>query len=132
MRLIADTNILIRVIVGDDLAQAEIAQSALLKADLIAVPLPVLCELCWVLKRSYGAERAEIADAVRKLVASTNVITDNTAVEAGLAILEAGGDFADGVIAHQGRTLGGDTFLTFDSKAARLLADAGQPVRLLP
>jgi hypothetical protein len=30
------------------------------------------------------------------------VSMDRPAVEAGLAVLEAGGDFADGVIAHEG------------------------------
>lgn len=52
-------------------------------------------------------------------------------MEAGLAIMEAGGDFADGVIAHQRGTLGGDVFLTFDAKAAKLLQDTGQAVHLL-
>ncbi len=131
MKVIADTNVLIRVIVADDPIQADKAQAVLLEAQLIAMPLPVLCELCWVLKGSYGADRAEIAAAIRKLVQSANVQTDTAAVEAGLAILEAGGDFADGVIAHQGRVLGGEIFTTFDSRAARLLARNGQPVDLL-
>jgi len=36
------------------------------------------------------------------------------AAEAGLALLEAGGDFADGVIAHEGRWLGAEAFVSFD------------------
>jgi predicted nucleic-acid-binding protein len=52
------------------------------------------------------------------------------AVEAGLAVLEAGGDFADGAIAHEGSWLGGETFVSFDKKAVALLAAQGQPARL--
>jgi predicted nucleic-acid-binding protein len=48
-----------------------------------------------------------------------------------LALLEAGGDFADGVIAYESRWLGGEIFLSFDQKAAALLAAQGQTVRLL-
>jgi len=38
------------------------------------------------------------------------------AVEAGLAMLEAGGDFADGIMAYEGRWLGGETFVSFNKK----------------
>lgn len=53
------------------------------------------------------------------------------AVEAGLAILELGGDFADGVIAYEGNWLGGKTFVSFDKKAVALLKAQGQSMRLL-
>ena len=47
------------------------------------------------------------------------------------AWLEAGGDFADGVIAYEGCWLGGETFVSFDKKAVTLLTAAGQSARLL-
>ncbi len=50
---------------------------------------------------------------------------DRPAVEAGLVVLEAGGDFADGVIAFDGRRLGGWTFASFDRKAVELVAASG-------
>ena len=53
-------------------------------------------------------------------------------MEAGLAVLEAGGDFADGVIAHQGQWLGGDTFVSFDRQAVTLLSEQGLATQLLP
>ncbi len=46
-------------------------------------------------------------------------------------MLVAGGDFADGIIAFEGRRLGGDIFVTFDKKAARLIAETGGRVELL-
>lgn len=53
------------------------------------------------------------------------------AVEAGLALLEAGGDFADGVMAYEGAWLGGETFVSFDRQAVELLAAQGQTAQLL-
>jgi predicted nucleic-acid-binding protein len=45
--------------------------------------------------------------------------------------LEAGGEFADGIIAFEGDWLGGETFVTFDKKASRILANQGRPTTLL-
>jgi predicted nucleic-acid-binding protein len=47
-------------------------------------------------------------------------------------MLDAGGDFADGVIAHEGNWLGADTFVSFDKKAVRLIEAQGKSARLLP
>jgi hypothetical protein len=57
---------------------------------------------------------------------------DRPAVDAGLALLEAGGDFADGVIAFEGRRLGGLVFTSFDAEAVRLIEANGGETRLLP
>jgi predicted nucleic-acid-binding protein len=74
---------------------------------------------------------AEIAEAIRGLINAANTVVNRPAVEAGLALMDAGGDFADGVIAYEGRWLGAETFISFDKQAARLLANQGQSVRLL-
>jgi len=49
-----------------------------------------------------------------------NVAVDRLAAEAGLAFLEAGGDFADGIIAYEGRQLGAEVFLSFDKDAVTI------------
>ena len=131
MRITADTNILVRAIIGDDRVQSQLAQRALAEAELIAVPLPVLCELVWVLLRGYRIPAAEVAGALRRLIDSAGVATSRPAVEAGLAVLEAGGDFADGVIAFEGERLGAEAFLTFDRDAAARIAAQGGSARLL-
>ena len=131
MKLTADTNVLIRAVVQDDPDQARKASAALAKAQLIAVALPCLCEFVWVLLRLYKFKRAEVAEAVRALLSTASVQVNRPAAEAGLAVLEAGGDFADGVIAHEGQWLGGDTFVSFDKQAVSLLSAQGQPARLL-
>ena len=131
MRLAVDTNVLVRAVVGDDPRQSRVAAKALGEAELIAVALPCLCEFVWVLRKVYGFAVADIAAAIRALMAASNVQANRPAVEAGLAVLEAGGDFADGAIAYEGRWLGGETFISFDKKAVLLLSAYGQDARLL-
>jgi predicted nucleic-acid-binding protein len=131
MRLAVDTNVLVRAVVQDDPVQAGIAAKVLAEAELIAVALPCLCEFVWVLRRVYGFQSADAATAIRALLAIANVEVNRPAVEAGLAVLEAGGDFADGVIAHEGAWLGGETFVSFDRKAVSLVKARGQAARLL-
>lgn len=130
MKVAVDTNVLVRAVVRDDPAQGDIAAALLADADLIAVALPCLCELAWVLRRVYGFPPSDVAAAIRALLAAANVAMNRPAVEAGLSVLEAGGDFADGAIAHEGSWLGGETFVSFDKKAVALLAAQGQPARL--
>jgi predicted nucleic-acid-binding protein len=131
MRITADTNALVRAVLMDDPVQGAIAAGALLEADVVAVTLPALCEFVWVLTRGYKRNAGEVADAVRKLVESASVLADRPAAEAGLAMLERGGDFADGVIAFEGRRAGGLVFTTFDTKAAAMVQATGGQARLL-
>lgn len=60
-----------------------------------------------------------------------NVVVNRPAVEAGLRVLETGGDFADGVIDYDGNWLGGETFVSFDKSAVSLMRQQGQQARLL-
>jgi len=131
VKITADTNVLVRAMTGDDKRQSKIAQTELAKADVVAVALPALCELVWVLSQGYKIPAVEIAEAIRRLINGVNVIVNRPAVEAGLALLDAGGDFADGVIAYEGRWLGADRFVSFDKKAVKLMEAQGQSVRLL-
>lgn len=131
MKVAVDTNVLVRAVVRDDPAQAAVAAAVLTDADLIAVAVPCLCEFVWVLLRVYGFQQADAASAIRALLVAANVEVNRPAVEAGLLVLEAGGDFADGVIAYEGHWLGGETFVSFDRKAVALLTAQGQSTRLL-
>ena len=79
----------------------------------------------------YDEALAFAASAIRALLAAANVEVNRPAVEAGLLVLDAGGDFADGVIAYEGNWLGGETFVSFDKKAVALLTAQGQSTRLL-
>lgn len=131
MKITVDTNVLVRAVVRDDKAQAEAAARVLRSANLVAVAISSLCELVWVLRRRYELSTAEVAAAIRALTAADNVEIDRPAVAAGLTMLDAGGDFADGVIAYEGRWLGAETFVSFDKKAVEMFKKQGVVARLL-
>lgn len=131
MKITADTNVLLRLIVPDDQAQQALAVKALKEADAVAISVHSLCELAWVMDRGYGAPRPDIAAAIRLLINTRNVMVNRPAVEAGLAVLDAGGDFADGAIAFDGHWLGGECFVSFDRKAVKLLKGLGTDAQLL-
>jgi predicted nucleic-acid-binding protein len=132
MKITADTNVLLRVITEDHEAHSKAAQSTLKRAELVAVPVPALCELVWVLSQGYKIPSKEIATAIRYLINGENVQVNRPAAEAGLAFLDAGGDFADGAIAYEGSWLGADTFVSFDKRAVKLMDAQGRSARLLP
>jgi predicted nucleic-acid-binding protein len=100
LKITADTNVLVRALICDDLKESRVA-------------------------------RAEIAEAIRRLIDTDSVSVNRAQAEAGLAVMAAGGDFADGAVAYEGRWLGGGTFVSFDRKATRLLQAQGESVRLL-
>lgn len=131
MTITPDTNVLVRAVVRDDAKQARSAVKLLKDAEVIAVSLTSLCEFVWVLRRVYGLARQDISAALEALLDAGNVAVDRPAVDAGLAVLNAGGDFADGLIAYEGKWLGGETFVSFDKQAVALVAKQGYAVRLL-
>ena len=131
MKITADTNVLVRAAVQDEPQQARQAAKVLQAAELVAVPIPVFCEFVWVLRRGYKKSASDVSDAIRRLMKSPHVVVNRPAVEAGLSALDAGGDFADGVIAYEGNWLGAEEFVSFDSKAVSVLKSQGSRVRLL-
>ena len=62
MKITADTNVLVRAIPGDDTRQSRIAQAQLARAEAVALPMPALCELVWVLSQGYGINATEIGE----------------------------------------------------------------------
>jgi predicted nucleic-acid-binding protein len=120
-----DTNVLLRFLVQDDPEQARLATEAI---DQLSDAVPgfisreVLVELVWVLERAYRLGRAEIADALDGLLASTELVIES-ANEAGPALelyRNDGFGFADLMIAAAARRGGASELVTFDRKAARL------------
>jgi len=68
----ADTNILIRFLVGDDPVQSEKVKTFLQNAEkrglVLFISIPVLLETIWVLESSYSCPRHEILNAIEQLV----------------------------------------------------------------
>jgi predicted nucleic-acid-binding protein len=131
MRMIADTNVLMRAVLDDDVVQTRASRLALGSADQIVIGRHAFCEMVWVLRQSYKMPKTEIVKVIQGYLEADNVITDTAAVLAGLEAMEAGADFADGVIAHEGAWLGGDSFFSFDKKAVAAVAKQGMKAELL-
>ncbi|MCL2830167.1 MAG: type II toxin-antitoxin system VapC family toxin [Betaproteobacteria bacterium] len=131
MKISVDTNVLVRAVLQDDPAQCRTARELLREASLIAVSLPCLCELVWVLMQGAKLAREDVSATLRVLLNTSNVVMNRPAVEAGLALLDAGGDFADGIMAYEGAWLGGESFVSFDKQAVSLLLAQGESARLL-
>jgi predicted nucleic-acid-binding protein len=95
------------------------------EASLIAVSLLCLCEFVWILCQGAKLPTGEVARSICDLLGAGKVVMNRPAVEPRLAMLEAGGDFAD-----EGLWLGSDTFVSFDQEAVALLVGLGQSARL--
>jgi predicted nucleic-acid-binding protein len=131
LKITADTNLLLRAVLRDDAHQMQVAARALREAEVIAIPISVLCEFAWVLNRGFKKSAAQTAAAIERLMLTPKVVLNRPAVEAGLVLLAAGGDFADGIIAYEGMWLGSEEFVSFDSRAVSLLRAQGIRSRLL-
>ena len=121
-----DTNVLLRLVVADDPAQTARAARLLARAseggDPHFVPDIVLCELAWVLSRSFAFPRAGIAETMAGLVESSELaFRDPAAITAAAAAHALGeGDFADHLIAASAAAAGCDSVATFDEELLKL------------
>jgi predicted nucleic-acid-binding protein len=131
VKITADTNVIVRMITRDDPHQARIAAETLDAAERIALPIVTLCETIWLLRQGLRWTSADAARTLRVMLNDPRILADWDLIEAGLDLLEAGGDFADAVIAAEGRKLGAKRFVTFDRRAASRLEASGEPVLLL-
>jgi predicted nucleic-acid-binding protein len=119
--IVADTNILVRLVVDDDVAQADRAE-AVLRSGPVRVLLTVLLELEWVLRSSYRLPRPKLLMILRGLTALPMVeVEDADRVARALDGFEAGLDFADAL--HLAAAGEGEIFITFDQ---HLIRDAGR------
>lgn len=131
MKITADTNILLRAAVQDDPAQTKVAAHILRTSELVAIPISALCEFVWVMRRAYKRPNSDVAHSIRALIGSDNVVANRPVIEAGLRMLDAGGDFADGAIAYEGEWLGAEEFVSFDREAVTMLKAQGKRAKLL-
>ena len=131
MKMIADTNVLIRAVLDDDLVQSRTSRLALSSADQVVISRHAFCEMVWLLRQRYKMPTEEIVKVIHGYLEADNVITDTAAIQAGLEAIKAGADFADGIIDYEGRWLGGETFVSFDKKAVSAIGKQGMKAELL-
>jgi predicted nucleic-acid-binding protein len=114
----ADTNILVRAIVGDDPAQSASARRWMSahQDGGIFVDHIVLVELAWVLRARYAQPRAEIAKILELLLGTGGIVVpEEQLVRSALAAFTAGrGDFADHLIRERASARGFAPLATFD------------------
>jgi predicted nucleic-acid-binding protein len=121
-----DTNLLVRLAVGDDPEQTQQARRFVDRHCSAEVPgfinSVVLTEFVWVLARTYGYTHSEIAAAVDDLLAGKDrIVEHHEAVRAGVEDYRSGRlDFIDAIIGHINRAHGCEATATFDRKAAKL------------
>jgi predicted nucleic-acid-binding protein len=119
-----DTNIIVRLLTGDDPAQSEKARAVLKKPDVF-VPETVMLETEWVLRHAYGFETTAIQDAFTKLCGLPNIILPNPhRIQTALQWYTEGMDFADAL--HLASSQGCKTFISFDRKLVRSSEGRGQ------
>lgn len=127
-----DTNVLLRLFVNDDVAQQKSAVNLLESADSVIIPTTVFLECIWVLRRTYRLETGFILEQLRNFIENVpSLVYQENELEAGFAMMEGNGDFADGINEFYGGMMGADIFATFDKKAAKLLNNQGKSVKLL-
>ena len=114
MKVALDTNLIVRLVVDDDTAQVDQVERLLNAADEVFIPSITLCEVVWVLRRTYKMSVATVAAALRSIANIQSVTIDRQAFEAGLDMLEAGGDFADGCVLSEAKRAKCDRLATFD------------------
>ena len=90
-----DTNLLVRVLTGDDPAQARRAVK-ILESDQILIPKTVILETEWVLRYAYEIETSRIIEGLKKLLGLPNIsVEDPDTVTQAISWFEDGLDFAD-------------------------------------
>jgi predicted nucleic-acid-binding protein len=118
-----DTNVVVRLIVGDDLAQANIAQ-ALVAAEACTVAPSVLMECEWVLRSAYGFDVRNIHAALDAFLSLNNInASDPATTQRALSAYEKGLDFGDAL--HAAQLDEGETLATFDRLFAKRASKAG-------
>ncbi len=115
-----DTNVLVRLLVNDDAAQATKAKrlfDAMAGEDgSIWITDTVLVEVAWTLARAYGRSRENLVSALRALAGHATVALESAAaVRAAIETFEAGpADFAHCLLAEKARLAGCTQLVTFD------------------
>lgn len=118
-----DTNVIVRLMTGDDPKQAADARS-LFASEPIWIAKTVLLETGWVLRSLYGFEESAIREAFVKLLGLKNVhVEDEVSVAAALALGAHGIELADAM--HLSSRPPGAVFVTFDQTFVRRALRAG-------
>ena len=119
-----DTNVVLRLLLTDDLAQktraTKFVQQAKRLDTRVIITLAVVLEMEWVLRSSARMNKGEVLNVFNLMLESYDIEIDNEKVlEQALHIYEnAASDFAECLFLSQYQRMGCSTMMTFDAKAA--------------
>ncbi len=126
MPAVIDTNVLIRFLTGDDLAQATVAAERISLGFLLLPTVLVETEL--VLRVSYRWPRDQIGAAFRDIIDLPEAVGIPGGMDWVLDRFAHGADFAD--MMHLSMAVEADMFLTFDQRIEKVAGDS-PPVAVL-
>ena len=123
-----DTNVLARIVLGDDARQTSEALELLRACDesgeVITVSLGVILELEWVLRSVAKLEKSIVIATFKKLLETAPLRIDNEAVLEHALYLYGGesakADFPDCLFSAQYQRMGCRNMASFDMQAQRL------------
>ncbi|THF65888.1 type II toxin-antitoxin system VapC family toxin [Pseudothauera nasutitermitis] len=128
-----DTNVLVRLLVEDDVAQLAAAKKLISQCmnagETLHVPVTVMLELEWVLRSSFGFAKATVVHTLAQLLSSAELTFESEgAVELALAHYSQGtADYSDCLHVALAGQAGEQPLWTFDKAAAKV-----DGARLLP
>ncbi len=121
-----DTNVVIRYLVQDHKKQSAAAtrfiEKSLTSEDPGYINHITLCEIVWVLQRSYGVTKPQMRKIIEGLITTKQLLVENVEVawKALRAFNENNADFCDALIGQANIYNGCGHTVTFDRKAASL------------
>lgn len=121
-----DTNVLVRFLVEDDSGQLAAARSLIRRCiaagESLYVPVTVALELEWVLRSSFGFDKAAIVRLLSSLLATSELrFESEPAVELALLHFSQGApDFSDCLHVALAAQAGEAPLWTFDKAASRI------------
>jgi predicted nucleic-acid-binding protein len=109
-----DTNVIVRLLTGDDKSQFEKAKALFLKENIF-VTTTVILECEWVLRYAYNFEQSAILNAFQSLFGLPNVHFESSEIIlSAIEWCQSRIDFADAL--HLAQSKEADAFVTFDKK----------------
>lgn len=122
----ADTNVVVRLLTGDDPDQTRDARR-LFETETVFLPKTVLLEAEWVLRRLYRIGSLRVTKALDDLISLPNVqCEDEATVRKALDLNHRGMDFADALHFTSSRMT--SRFATFDQRMIKTAAKMGLAV----
>ena len=120
-----DTNVLMRYLVGDVPEQAEAARvliDSLTPDEPGYICREVVLEVAWVLERSYGFTRSQVAEALMDLTASDTLVVENSddVAAAAYRFRQGGVGFSDLMILRAAERANSTPLQTFDQRFTRM------------